>query len=689
MMLCHAIVVFAALLAVLLTVGAIVPGLTCVWLLAVLVWFAVPGILLALGAYRGQAGRWMAALLVGPAWGYALSLTALLALWAAGVRTFGWLMVAPLAASILAWPLGRLVPTLTLPGFTRRDPGPWALVVLAVPVIVGLPYAHVGMDLPEGRAYRAYFTADFVWQMAVVSEVSKGDMPPRNPYYRDDHLHYYWMTHLLGAAEHRAAGRSVRIEQILLVDALWSALAFVGFFYFFVRHFVERPWAAAWASIGVLFASSFEGIQQIWSLWQHGQPLEALRYVNIDAMTRWLYQAMPIDGLHRLLLYQPQHQLAYLLGFSALLVLVEARDCSRASVLFLAGVFLALGLLISPFAAGMLAVAAAVYSAWRLIQARQWRAFITGAVAAAAPMVVAVVVTRLLRYVDIGTPLVTLGVNRMATREWQTAIFLSFGPVLIVAAAGLAAAVARRALALLIPVGIVLTVCTFLYFLVDVPDHQGVYVGWHVGKVAFVALTPLCAIALQTFVSRGGWTRFVAILFFVAVAAAALPTTVIDIYNTQDVWNRGRGPGFRWTVLLSPDEVKGLEWIKRYTPAVARVQVEPYVRGRDTWAYVPAFAERRMSAGLPISMIPLAKYEGASQRIRAVYQSTSARDAHALSAAECIDYLIVGPPERAAYPQFESLLDAHPDWFPPAFRNPALAVYAVSTDGTTDAACSR
>src|SRR5919204_347549 len=97
---------------------------------------------------------------------------------------------------------------------------------------------------PDGRAYRAYFTADFVWEMTIVAEVGKGDMPPRNPFYRNDDLHYYWLMYLLPAVEHRAAGDGVRVEKILLVNAFMIGLAFVGFLYFFVRHFVDRPWAA-------------------------------------------------------------------------------------------------------------------------------------------------------------------------------------------------------------------------------------------------------------------------------------------------------------------------------------------------------------------------------------------------------------------------------------------------------------
>jgi hypothetical protein len=669
--------VVVAIAALLVTIRAIGPFPSVLRQVAVLIWFAAPGVLLANRMYR-LPGGWAAALLAGPAWGYALSSVGLVILWVAGIRTFPWLMAAPIPAAIIAAAAGRRAPSLSFPRFTHSDIRPWAVVALAVPAIVGLPFAHIGIDLPEGRAYRAYFTADFVWQMAVVSEVSKGEMPPRNPYHTGDALHYYWLAHLLPAAEHRAAGPHVRLEQLLLVDAVWMALAFTGFFYFFVRHFVEHPWAAALACVGVLFCSSFEGIHQIWSIWQRGRPLAALRDLNIDAISRWVYQGMPIDGLHRLLLYQPQHQLGYLLGLTALLLLIQGRECCRAASLFMVGLFLGLAVLMSPFGAGMLSVMVAAYAGWRLMQARRWTAFVSGGIAAGVPVIAALGASRALGYVDAESTVARVAVNPIALRSWQMALLLSFGPVLLIASAGLIAAACRRSLARFLPIGVVLAVCAMFYVFVDVPDVQGVYVGWHVGKIAFVALTPLCGFALQELRSLNWRLRVPGALLVCAVALAALPTVIIDLYNTQDVWNRGRGPGFRWTVVLSPAELEGLEWIRTWTPANARVQVEPHVRGRDTWAYIPAFAERRMAAGLPISMVPLAKYETASAPVRMVYAATSAREAYDLAVSTCIDYLVIGPPERAAYPQLQAGLDATPYLFYPAFRNEALAVYVVA-----------
>jgi uncharacterized membrane protein len=327
----------------------------------------------------------------------------------------------------------------------------------------------------------------------------------------------------------------------------------------------------------------------------------------------------------------------------------------------------------------MLAGMAAAYAGWRLLRARQWRAIVPGAAAAAAPMIAALVLTNLLGYVDIGGQLLTFGLRPISTHRILWITFLSFGPVLIGVALGILLAVQSGTLSRFTALWFVLALCASFYFLVDLPDSQN-SVGWHAAKVAFVAFAPLVGFGLQEAWARRGWLRTAVVAAMAVVAAAALPTVAIDIYNTQDVWNRGMGPGFRWTVLLSPDEVEGLAWIKEGTFKSALVQVEPVVRGRDTWAYIPAFAERRMSAGFPLSMIPLAKYEQAIERIREIYQSQSGRQAYDLAVGRCIDYLVVGPPEREKYPELEPLLDAHGDLFVRAFRNPAVTVYYVPRD---------
>jgi hypothetical protein len=663
--------------AVVLCLSGLGPTASSIGLAAVMGWFCLPGVVLGLTLYRGQPGRGLAAWLLGPAAGYVLSSLVLLALWAAGVRRPVILASVPLVAGLAAWLLGRLAGGLTIPRFDRRDIVAVCLLLLLVPLVVGLPYAHVGRTLPEGRAYRAYFTADFVWAMAVVSEVSKGDMPPRNVFYRGDDLRYYWLAHLLPAVEHRAARSALRVEQLLLVNDFSIGLAFVGFLYLFIRHFVRSPGAAAAACVAVVLFSSFEGAEFLYRLWKTGGPLTAVLDTNIDAVSRWKYESMPVDGLQRVLLYQRQHELGYILGLSALLLLVQARERITAGALFLAGCLLGMALLLSSFAAMMLTAIVAVYAGVRLVIGRQWRTIVAGAAAASLPMFGALGLSSILRYVDGAGPLVAIGLNRTASRNAGMAILLSFGPMLLAAAAGLLVSVWKRTLGRFAVLLVMIAVCWLFYFFVDVPEHQHVYVGWRASHLLFIAFAAFCGYALQELWAAGRAARIATVAVSFVVALAAAPMVVIDLYNSQDTSNRSMGPGFRWTVILSPDELAALEWIKRNTSPRALVQIEPESRGRDTWDYIPAFAERRMAAGLPISMIPLRKYEVASARIKSLYQATSADRAHALAAETCIAYLVIGPPERQGYPGLQPLLDASPDQFMPLFRNSSVAVYGV------------
>src|SRR5205823_10573022 len=192
-------------------------------------------------------------------------------------------------AAVAAIPCRRLAGSLELPIFDRRDVVPLLAVLALVPLVVGRPFARVGEMRPEGKAYRAYFIADFEWAMAVVSEVSKGDVLPRNPFLAGDTLHYYWLADLLSAIEHRTAGRTLALEPIILANAMLLDLAFVAFLYFFVRHFVRSPGAEAVRVVSAMLFTSFEGIQQLFVFWQRGVPLEAVRRLNIDAITNWVF----------------------------------------------------------------------------------------------------------------------------------------------------------------------------------------------------------------------------------------------------------------------------------------------------------------------------------------------------------------------------------------------------------------
>lgn len=659
---------------------AIAPIGSALWLFAVTAWFSLPGVLAARLMYAPGQGRTFAAWVVGPIWGYGLSSLVLLGFWVNGIQG-RFVLAAPIVAAAIALVGGRwLRGTLTPPKFTRSDAVVVLLLLVTVPAIVGRPFSRVAEPVPQGVAYRAYFTADMVWRMAVVAEVEKGSVPPRNPFLRGKPLHYYWLPHLATAAEYRMAGRGTTLEQVLLVNSVALGLAFVLFLYGFVRHWVDSPGASAAAVCAALVFTSFEGLERLIVVWRTGAPFDiafaALKDLNIDAVTRWFYGSLPVDGLQRLLWYQPHHSTGYALGLSAVLVLAQARSVGPRLLAF-CGVLLGLTLLFSTFAAIMLTLMTALTALLLLVRAKAWSTLATGAVAGAIPLALAVGVAFWLQYVDTSGPSIArVLVNPMAVTNMPTAIFLSFGPMLLAAIAGTVIAIRRRAGGFLV-LGSIVLVSVVFYFFVDVRDHQYVYVGWRAGHFLFVAFAALTGYALQELWRAGGVTRLASTAAAVVVAALAAPTFAIDFYNTQDVTNYKPDDNYSWTLILSPDEVAALAWLRTMTPPGAIVQNEPHVREGRRWADVPAFAERRLAAGLPISMTPLQPYEEASGQVRALFEQSDAEEAFRRAARLRIDYLLVGPPERKAYPKFEEALRSNPNRFREAFRSGDVSIFML------------
>jgi predicted outer membrane lipoprotein len=669
-----------AALAVLVGAWAIAPLPGALVLLALVAWFAVPGMVAAWVLYE-PGGRRAMALLVGPIWGYGMSSVVFLGLWVAGMRTSG-LLAAPILAAVIAWALlSGMRGTLIAPRFGRGDVAAVCLLAALVPAVVGWPFSRVGEMQPDGKAYRAYFTADFVWRMAVAAELAKGEVPPRNPYFRGDRLRYYWLAHLVPAAEYRAMAPRVTLEQVLLVNSLALGVTFMGFLYAFVRQWVTRPAAVFAGCAIVLFCSSFEGLERLLHLREVGQPLDVLRTLNIDAVTRWFYAGLPIDGLHRLLWYQPHHSTGYALGLSCVLVLAQARKPLSTGLMAFCGTLLGLCLLLSTFSAMMLTAVVSIVGAVLVVRHRDWWALPKGAIAGALPLAGAVSIAFAMQYIDSGErSLMEVVVNPMAVTNVTTVLFLSLGPPLLISLAG-AALAARDMPRMLWMIAVVVAVSLFFYFFVNVRDHQYVYVGWRAGHLLFMAFAVLTALAVERLLRLAAPARLAGLALVTIASLLALPTFLIDFYNTQDLSNRMQGAGFPWTLVLQHDEIRAFEFLRHETAESAIVQVEPFPRDPATWAYIPAFAERRMAAGLPISMVPYQKYQEASERVREVYATRDAEEVYARAARLRIDYLFVGPPEREAHPYFEEVLRSRPDLFPEVFSEGRVSIFYLYRAG--------
>jgi len=664
-------------LAFAITLLAVATPLTLVFAVTAQLLFVLPGVFI-IRAIAGAGAGWLVPLSFGPLLGQALGSLVLMGLWAAGGRGVWVLIAAPLLAALAIKPAARLRGRWRLPESVGGDAVALATLLLIVPIVAGVPFAHVGEITGEGQFYRAYFTADYVWRRAVVAELAKGAFLPVNPYFAGDALHYYWMPHVLTAVQYRFAEGWASLDELLLVRSVFIDAFFVALLYGTVRLFGVRPWASAAGVAFVIVSSSFEGGYALYDFWSHGGPMAAVRNLNIDGVTGWYMRGMKIDGLQRMLFYQPHHIVGYAMGLLGLYAVSHRSRPRDAAAMFVSGILLALSILISSFAGLMFTAAAAVFEGAAVVRRLDVRRAITHAVAAGIPLAIATALVFVLGYVDTSGSVVAFGLNRLATVRFWLVTFLSFGPVLIISAAAIALVLTtkRRDLGVL---GALALTCVVFYFFVNVRDHQDVYVGWRVGHLLFMAATVLAGLVFEQLEGSPTPARIAAWVAVAIVTLTGLPTTVIDVYNTQDLSNRNEAPGFHWTLVLTPDDRQVFDWIRHNTRPDAVFQVDPLVRDSETWAYLPAFAERRMAVGLPISMVPLRKYQQGSEQIRTLFDEAPL-SAYERARRAGINYILVGPPERAAHPDVEQRFDSLGPLMPIAFRNGTISIYEVRSE---------
>jgi hypothetical protein len=653
------------LLYLLLYLAALLPGLPVGWRLF----------------DRRHAAGWIAGGLLG----YAFTAFALWAVLTVGLPRAAVMVGAWAVAAGVTWiPFlrQRRSPLVDLPVWTRRDTTALLLLLLIVPVLLAPTVGRVGaVDEAGSERYRAYFTADFLWHGALTAELARFDMPPKDPYAGDRALNYYWLYFLLPgcALGTNPFGVWPLALPILKINLLLSGLLFIGMLASFTWSIVPRAAAAAAGVALAVLAASAEGSYALYDALARGRDLDSLRQLNIDAITAWVFQSLSVDGLPRSLWYTPQHAMACALGLLAIMAAAGTRPEGAWRAALLAGVSLGCALATSPFLGGAFSL---IYGATVLLRPHGgWRHTLRALVAhasAAIPVIMALGwCVWNLTFEGAGSA-VAVGYAGPITKAPFVMPALALGPLLVAAAAGVLLGRARAASTLapaLAGAGIGLVL---LYF-VTMPGADIVWIGWRAGQILLLTLTPLAAL---------GFAAAAEVPFKAAgrVAAAALfavglPTTIIDTYNAQDIWNRRMGAGFRWTVVVSPDQRRAFDWIRHETPARAIVQMDPNARGRETWTNIPTFAARRMAAGLPISLLRKPLYVERAERVRQMYATGDAAEASRIATSLGIDFLYADSIERREYGAGLAKFDEHPELFEPVFRGGEASVYKVVRSG--------
>jgi uncharacterized membrane protein len=271
---------------------------------------------------------------------------------------------------------------------------------------------------------------------------------------------------------------------------------------------------------------------------------------------------------------------------------------------------------------------------------------------------------------------VTLGWAGHARHAPVITLLMSLGPVLVPALAGLVPGrrlptppVSVALCGLVVGLGL-------LYFVVL---SEASWVGFRAGQILLALVTIPLARVLASVAARppARLGRGLAVALGAVILALGAPTVVADTYNASDIANLSQGPGFPWTLTVSPGQQAALAFVKQNTAPTTVVQMDTLARGRGHWSFIPTFAGRRMAAGLPISLLPRPEYQRLSRQVRTIFDSRDAGAAHETARRMRIDYLWVDAVERRAYPRGTAVLAAAPGYFTLAFDNGEVQIYNV------------
>ncbi len=530
--------------------------------------------------------------------------------------------------------------------------GFFAAALLLPLLLVALPFLSVGARVADGVAFRAYFSADLMTHLSVVAELQKGTYPPANPFYSGESLHYYWL--FFG---HPAAfGASGTNQAALLSLYLASGMLFTGLLFGAGRELGLAPSRAFLATAVTLAAVSYEGpLTLARSLLGAG----SFRDTNVDAFGRWVLGLVSLDGLHRSVLYTPQHLFSYSL-LVVLLVLVlrgEPRDRSGSVLLGvllggMAGTSIVTAILAGPWTVSVL-----------LFRSRSFRRFLDLSLWTAAPALLF-----LGGYVALGFFGDAGGALALRKPQWPelfSVLLLDCGALSLLCCFRARSGLRRFDSEIAALAGLALVAVLFL----DLKGYEGVWMAWRAGSVLLVALGFLAAPAFKSPLRAR---------HSLAIAPAVV-TAVLDLVNAQDISNRNLSAGeFRWTTVVSRDEWEALQWMRRETPRDSLVQWDVRARELGQWALLPAIAERRMAVGSPIFLLDLRKYRVRERReVRPIFTSGDPFQAHRLATDLGIDYLFVGSREIQTRGERLRRLFESPALFRTVFSNPGVTILAV------------
>ncbi|HZS33531.1 MAG TPA: DUF2298 domain-containing protein [Methylomirabilota bacterium] len=661
----------ASVLAVMLRLGG--PAATAL-VLACLALFGLPGVLLW-RAWRpptgldGRAERTITGVVIG----LGLGPTAVAGAAIAGGSAVGTTLA--LAAGAVALVVSRRPGAPPVRSIAARDDALFAALASAAVVLVAgtllIPYASFGRVTARGLAFTELQKTDLLHHVVTTIELARG-IPPPNPYFSGEVLHYYWWAHVLPGLAARLAGPGVGPRELTVLSALAYSLVASLAVLVALRARTRDPRVA-----GILLAMA----------------VLASGYNALVALARWVVAAMPAagafglgrlltddwgqeytgysHGLFRSFLVEPQSTLAVaMIAVALTLGMRHGFFAAGPRVALAQGALLGWTAATDAFLGALLGAAWALGGAGALVHGAGRRGRIArslGAIAAAAGAMIALMLR--LGMVRPGEPTLVLKPYLTLLAVAPAYFVMDYGPLALTGALGVALALRGRRQAdettrVLLLLAAVSVAAMFLVSHVQV----GTQVFRKAALAARLALLLLSPPAVAWMLARR-WARR---LLAIAVLAAA-PTLLTDVVRISGV-----GPLGDRVHYVSPQDAAAYAWMRAHVAARALVQELP-----DALPASIALGERRAALG---DWVHAANYQIGEGRVRDRHQEVyrtlfMGRDAAAaLAVAERlgIAYVYVGHAARRKMPpEAVGKFARCPGGFEPVYGAGGVTLYRV------------
>jgi hypothetical protein len=670
---------------ILLAIATYISGLrTVLFLICGLVVFAIPGIVLMLRIARETASLYCRAdiLIIGTVIGIGVSstLTTLIGYFLGfnapylflGLSLFSLFLMKILRVNIF----DRL--SLNTSDIINRNILSVFFILIASALVI--PYASFGRITAKGLAFTELQETDLLGHMVTAIELSKG-IPPQNPYFSGETLHYYWLAHVFPAFVLSFSGHTVQAKDVTLLTSLLYSLLFVGTLFVMIKRFYTDRLILITLMVLALFAYSYNDLfvlaRWLVTILPDGTLLKEKIWQRFF-IDEWGQQYTGYShGWFRSFLVEPHTTLA-LTVIQSMVIISKDHGLfpQRLLTAFIQGALLSCSFAMDSFV-GLLAILSyGIFGLYQMVYSR------SKLKALSRLMVVGLVVLIMLSFMVV-LEMIKLGHKSLVFEPYTTMLVLSpiyflidYGPTAVLGAIGVMLIVKQRKLfdedmLFFLVLG---GVSVLFMFFVRYPD-VGTQVFRKGANVLRIPLIIFSGVALRE-MARRKWK--IASLWGLLLLAmiVALPTLFTDVQQISTF-----GKENERTHYLKQQDYDAYVWIRDNLPSAAVIQDLP-----SDISSIPTFAERRTALGNWVHagnyQIPTAKVQERHDDVyRGLFLGTDINKAANVIRKYGIRYIYIGTAAAEILDnQAMRKFDGHGEIFEKIYSQGRVAIYKVKSN---------